>query len=306
MKNTFILTLIILLIILFILSLFSYFTKQTTKEGFDVGDINKVVDKIDNVVKVAGEIPSKINGLSSQITSGVTNATNQIQQNVIGKFTELETTIQNQASSATNQLQQSVVGKFTELENTLEKKVTSMTNKVENVIGEAKDSVNQVKNELNQLDNKITNLVTVKIGSFFKQLGDIFEDGFVKPFKTLFESLGDIFIQLFNILKKIGYKIRSLPNCTIMYAIQSCINTFNAIYSAIMPDFLEKPLHLLYKYTLGIIVNFIAYIIGYNEYYEKCYGFNVEDEIDKMNKEAGDVRRAFIKGWGLDFSKIKI
>ena len=306
MKNTFILTLIILLIILFILSLFSYFTKQTTKEGFDVGDINKVVGKIDNVVKVAGEIPSKITGLSSQITSGINNATNQIQKNVVGKFTELETTLQNQASSATDQIQKNVVGKFTELENTLEKKVSSMTDKVQDVIGEAKDSVNQVKNELNQLDNKITNLVTVKIGSFFKQLGDIFEDGFVKPFKTLFESLGVIFIQLFNILKKIGYKISSLPSCIIPFAIQSCINTFNAIYSAIMPNFLEKPLRLLYKYTLGIIVKFISYITGYDKYYNKCFGFNVEDEIDKMNKEAGDVRRAFIKSWGLNFSKIKI
>jgi hypothetical protein len=69
---------------------------------------------------------------------------------------------------------------------------------------------------------------------------------------------------------------------------------------------LEKPLHYLYKYTLGFIVDFISYITGYDEYYQKCYGFDVDDEVDKMNKEAGDVRKAFTKSWGLDFSKIKI
>jgi hypothetical protein len=62
----------------------------------------------------------------------------------------------------------------------------------------------------------------------------------------------------------------------------------------------------LYKYTIGVIFYYIGEFTGYNDAVKKCYGFNVNDELDKMNKNAGDIRKAFIKGWKLDFSKIKI
>ena len=73
-----------------------------------------------------------------------------------------------------------------------------------------------------------------------------------------------------------------------------------------MPSVLESFFYTLYKYTFGIIFYYIGEFTGYNDAVQKCYGFNVNDELDKMNKNAGEIRQAFIKGWKLDFSKIKI
>ena len=79
-----------------------------------------------------------------------------------------------------------------------------------------------------EVKKQTLDIVTVKLESVFIQIGDILNDGLVKPMLVLFKGIGEIFIQIFNILKMIAYKIISLPDCIMPYAINETGNVINA------------------------------------------------------------------------------
>ena len=138
-------------------------------------------------------------------------------------------------------------------------------------------------------------------------MGDIFNKGLIKPLLTLFVGISNIFIQIFNILKQIGNKIGSLPNCIITYAMKETIDTFNVIYKKIMPNFVKNIISFVYQYTLKYIFEFIGNISGYNNNVEKCYGFNVSENVDKIQSNLTDISSSFKSDFGrLNFSEIKI
>lgn len=158
-----------------------------------------------------------------------------------------------------------------------------------------------------EIEKKVVNILTEKLKSIFVQLGDIFNDGLIKPILNLFVGIGNIFIQIFNILKQIGYKIGSLPGCIMTYAIKETIDTFDFIYNKIMPNFLKNIISFVYKYTLRYIFEFIGYITGYNDSIERCYGFDISTNVDKINSNLTDIDTSFKKDFGqLNFSSIKI
>ncbi|MEI6499157.1 MAG: hypothetical protein WCO23_04285, partial [bacterium] len=74
-----------------------------------------------------------------------------------------------------------------------------------------------------------TNIVTNKLKSVFEQIGDIFNNGLIKPIMALFLGIGNIFIQLFNILTLIVGKLISLPSCLFTYI---AVEFFNIIYNS--------------------------------------------------------------------------
>lgn len=195
------------------------------------------------------------------------------------------------------------------------KTVKDIPNEINNIDKKFTQQVNNVSSQLEkkteemgkEIEKKIVNSITVKLKSIFTQLGDIFNKGLIKPLLDLFVGIGNIFIQIFGILKQIGNKIGSLPNCIITYAMKETIDTFNVIYKKIMPNFLKNIISFVYQYTLKYIFEFIGNITGYNDNVEKCYGFNVSENVDKIQSNLSDISSSFKKDFGrLNFSEIKI
>jgi len=206
--------------------------------------------------------------------------------------------------------------------------IDNMFNDVKNitkVVGDVPQQINNIDNKLveqvNNLEKKLEKkteemgkkiqentvvFFTKKIGSIFNQLGDIFNNGIVKPILAVFIGIGNIFTQVFNILQEITSKIVSLPNCIFTYAITSTINTLYLFYEKIIPKFLKNIFYSIYYYTFRYLFNFIGYITGYDDDYKKCYGFNVSSEVDKMKSNLNKIQSSFKNDFGrLDFSQIK-
>ena len=54
-------------------------------------------------------------------------------------------------------------------------------------------------------------------------------------------------------------------------------------------------------------MDFILRITGFSSTINKCYSFNVNGEIDKMQNQFSNIDNAFKNDFGkLDFSKIKV
>ena len=55
------------------------------------------------------------------------------------------------------------------------------------------------------------------------------------------------------------------------------------------------------------VFNFIGSITGYDKSYDKCYGFNISKEINKITDNVDNIGSSFKKSFGnIDFSKIKV
>jgi len=190
----------------------------------------------------------------------------------------------------------------------LPKKLDSIDNKLTGKVTELGD---QIKDKLEkmgqQIEKNTTDLVTNKLTSIFTQLGDMFNEALIQPILNLFTGIGNIFVQIFGILQEIGNKIVQLPNCILTYAIKSTIDTINYLYNKIVPKIIRDPLSFIYKYTLGIIFDFISRITGFDASVNKCYGFNINSEINKINSNLNDINDSFKNDFGnINFSQIKI
>jgi predicted PurR-regulated permease PerM len=198
-------------------------------------------------------------------------------------------------------------------------------NDIDNMFGNIKDItqvVGDIPKEINNIDNKLTskindmgkeiekktiNILTDKLKSIFTQIADMFNNAIIKPLLSLFKGIGNIFVQIFNILKEISNKIVSLPNCIFTYAIKETVDSLNYIYNKIMPTFIRNILSFIYRYTFRYLFEFIGYITGYDNSVKKCYGFNVSTEVDNIKSNLNDIETAFTRDFGkLDFSKIKV
>jgi hypothetical protein len=163
-------------------------------------------------------------------------------------------------------------------------------------------SLGSIGRKVSDASKKISN-----VPKAFKQMGDLLNKALVKPLLALFDGIGNIFTQTFKILAMIGDKIVSLPNCILTYAFKTSIDTAFAIYDRIIPSLIRTPISFLYKYTIGIIVNLISYYSGYDSIVQKCYGFNINDQVDSMKKTFTKIETSFKKDFGkIDFAKIKI
>lgn len=190
-------------------------------------------------------------------------------------------------------------------------KIIDQTEKIasvaEKIPKELKDVSNQIENVSTEITGEVENVVTIKIKSVLDQIGDVFNSALVKPIMTLFIGIQTIFIQIFNILKEIVNKIISLPACIFTYLFQTILDTIYGIYVFIMPNFIRSPLSVAYKYTLRYPIDFISEYSGYDASVKRCYGFNVDKEINTMNTKLQDINTSFTQNFGkLDFSKIKI
>lgn len=179
----------------------------------------------------------------------------------------------------------------------MEEKTTNAVNQIDDKLAKFKDTIVKETNDL----------VVNKIKGVFEGLGKVLYDGIIKPLRALFVGIGDTFVQLFDILKKIGYKITSLPTCIIYFLINSTIGSINGFFSSITPNFIEKPIVAIWNATFGKLINWFLDLVGYNAASNKCYGFNVNEQIDNINANFKQIGDSFSKDFGkLDFSKIAV
>lgn len=186
----------------------------------------------------------------------------------------------------------------------LPNQVTSVSREIQNA---PKQIINDVERVVTKKINEVENVFTKKIRSVLDQIVQIFMDAIVNPIISVFVGIKTIFVEIFNILKKITDKIITLPSCMTTYLTKTITDTIYAIYASIIPRIIRSPISTIYHYTLRFPVDFIAERSGYNSSVKKCYGFNVNNEINNMNKKLNDINKAFTNDFGrLNFNKIRI
>jgi hypothetical protein len=216
--------------------------------------------------------------------------------NMFGDIKDITKTVQDIPNGIKN-IDQKLTQQVTKVGSQLEKQTEEM----------GKQIVKKTEQMGKEIEEKTVNILTDKLKSIFTQLGEIFNKGLIKPILNLFVGIGNIFMQIFGILKQIGNKIGSLPNCIITYIIKGSIDSAESIYNKIIPNFLKNIISFVYKYTLRYIFYIIGDITGYNDSVDKCYSFNVSTNVDKINSSLSDINSSFKQDFGkLNFSEIKI
>ena len=221
----------------------------------------------------------------SKIGDSVKDATNTISR-LPSTVNDISNTLNNNINSATSGLDTKLTGQ-----------INSATSKLDQ----------QIKSGINDLRAEMQQYVVNKLISVFTQIGNMLKAGIIDPLTFMFVGLGNVFTQIFNIIKMIGDKIISLPSCIMTYIFQGILNSIYGIYMFILPELITTPLNALYRNSLGILVNWISDTTGYTASYDKCYKFNVNDEVDKMTQEFNQIGQKFNNDFGkIDFSKIKV
>ena len=188
--------------------------------------------------------------------------------------------------------------------------ITKISSVAETIPKKITDLEKKVASQTDALDQKITKIekaIPNTFKSVFAQLGDVFKNGIITPIMVLFKGIGNIFVQLFNIIELIISKIVSLPGCILVYIFVSIYNVFYNIYKSILPNKLTNLISTIYQYTFKIIIDFITNKTGIDASINRCYGFNVDKEMHSMNTGFQAINQAFTQDFGnLDFSQIKV
>jgi hypothetical protein len=155
--------------------------------------------------------------------------------------------------------------------------------------------------QINMIVRFITHLPD-KIEQFAQNLGNLITGAIVDPFTSLFGAFKNLFIQLYHILIKIGDKIISLPSCTALYMFQSVFGAIDAIYQYFVPAFLVSVISTIYAYTLQIPLSFISKMVGLDDWWAKCFNFNVNTQLKSINKKFKKAGGEFTSKFGhMDF-----
>jgi Skp family chaperone for outer membrane proteins len=219
---------------------------------------------INDVGKIVDDV-KKIGNVANNVTKEVQGIGKEINKGV-GQ-------IENTATNITKQIDT----KLDKFASTLERKI-----------------LGQVRALIKTLETKLLG----KIKDVFTQIGRVLNNAIVKPLLALFKGIGNIFIEIFNILKKIGFKIVSLPGCIIYYLINGIIDAIFGFLSWITPNFIEKPIVAIWNATIGALISWFLDWMGFIESSRKCYSFNINEEIGGMNKQLKNIETAFTKNFG--------
>jgi len=236
--------------------------KENIKEGFDIArGFSDMRDALNSVGEFAKKIPGEISNIGTKLEG---------------------------------------VGKI--VENGVVKTATEVKTGVESGVKEVKSTATRVTSEidtklkkfLNEVEDVTKNVVIAKILSFFDQLKNILDKAIVNPFKTLFIGIGNVFTEIFGILKMIGDKIVNLPGCMISYIIDSTINAISSVLRSFLPAFIIKILSFIYNYTIKLILN----LTGYTTSIEQCKSFNINEKVNKINDKFKNISNTFKSDFG--------
>jgi ABC-type multidrug transport system fused ATPase/permease subunit len=180
---------------------------------------------------------------------------------------------------------------------------TKAIKELENWIKDIDKGLKKTTKDIEKLPKQIDNQVLSKFTKFFTQLGDILNKGIINPLTALFIGIGNVFMQIFNILILIGNKIASLPGCILYFVFDGIFASIYGVLRLILPKFLMKWI----INPIASVFNWFLDLVGYNQASRRCYAFNVDDEVNKMNNQFNNIDKAFKKDFGkLDFSKINL
>ena len=188
-----------------------------------------------------------------------------------------------------------------EIANGVKSQIKNATNELQNTIG------SQIMSAIKKIETTFNDLIVKKFISVFSQIGDILKKGIIDPLMALFTGIGDIFLQIFNIIEMIGDKIISLPNCMPFYMVNGFFSFIIGMIKYVIPGFIFDFFNNIYQWTFGIIVNWFLDFFGWTEANNKCNAFNVDEEVSQMDENLKDISNTFISGFGnINFNTIMI
>ena len=165
--------------------------------------------------------------------------------------------------------------------------IGDITGGLEKIAGDAGGGITDIKNQ-------VRSIVNDQLKSFTGKLVNVI----VQPIKGLVYGIGGIFISILNILILIGNKIASLPNCIPFYFVDSIIATVLGFFKYFLPGFIYDFFTNVYNWTLGIFVNWFLNLIGWTDADKKCYAFNIDSQVKKMNDAVKNIGRSFTSSFG--------
>ncbi len=181
----------------------------------------------------------------------------------------------------------------------LKKDFANVGKAAEKIPGQLDDlskTMDKVGNQVENIEGQIETIVTKKLGKAITQFGDIINEGIVEPIGTLFEAIGNVFVQFAEIMVKIGNKIGSIQKCSFEYFVVS----FKSAMGQLLPDFITTPISEVYKAS-GMADSDWGGIWD-----ERCLKFDVKDEVKSVNDGFRDATKNFKRKFGkMDFNQIK-
>ena len=167
--------------------------------------------------------------------------------------------------------------------NKLVKEIEKNINVVDKVVDSLKDIVNVIEDEIKNAISKLEDIVKIAIDEIMK-----IKRGFLKFIK----GVGNIFVQLFEIILKILYFIGDLPNCLIWYV----LDAWDLFFRSMAPDWvLWFTDNAVFRFILEIF-KFILSIFGFNFNLnnKKCYTLDVSKQTKIMEKSFESVGDFFV------------
>jgi phage-related protein len=284
---------ICVLILFFILIICKNIT-NTIIEGFGAGDITKIADKVGNIAEDAGKIPGKITEIGSKISNATTGITNMISQKISGIEERVEQKVQNKIDVVKDTIKKDLI-------DPIKDEVRDAKNQIKDIFAQLKGIPQLI---IDKIEKKVEWLIK-KIKRFGENIGELIKGGIVTPFITLFEALGNMFVMIGDIALKVIDKIKSLPNCSILYMLQSVFAVIDKVYKGILPGFLRDIMSTIYKYTLKIPLETISDWLRLTEWWDKCLSFNVDEEVNSIRDKFKEVGPAFRNSFGkMDFKDL--
>ena len=255
-----------------------------------------------------------IAGLGGLIGTAITNALTQFKKDVIDPISGAIEVVKSKIQWLLDKvlgLPDLITGFF---ETMFSGFMTEVIDPIRAFIDEAKSKFQWVLDKLLGLPDLITGFFdTIKSGfmteviekflRFCDNLVFILTYTIVEPFLTLFDAIKNLFAQLKKIANKVIHKIVILPNCVILYMVQSIFLTINAIYMYFMPEFVVNLFSTIYEYTLQTPLEYLTWLIGFDDWWDQCYNFNVSGELDSITSEFKAVGAEFVDSFGhIDWS----
>jgi CII-binding regulator of phage lambda lysogenization HflD len=276
-------------------------TADKAIKGLTSLDPTKAIKELEKMIK---NIDKNVKQINTKFTSNFNNLSNNVKQ-INTKFTLNFNKLSNNVKQINT--------KFTSNINNSIKNIQKIDNNVKQIDNELTKSTNDIKNFGNEIEKigksieeipkQIDETVLGKFNKFFTQLGDILNNGIIKPLETLFIGLGNVFVQIFSILMLIGNKIITLPGCIFYYIFDGIFAAIYGIYKLILPTFLMKWV----INPIASVFNWFLDLFGYNKASRRCRAFNIKQEVRNMDDEFKQIDKSFKKDFGkLDFSKIKL
>lgn len=292
---------IIYFLILFFLLIMCKNITNTSIEGFNANDITSIAGKVTDIASKAGEIPGKITDIGNQITGAASGITGAIDTKISALEEKIMSEVQDKIDAVKDGVKTDLIDPITEQVDKAKDQITDIFGKIDDIFDKIAQIPGMIQDKIDWLIGKIKNMG--------KNIGIIVKKGIIRPLGTFFQALLNVFVQLFDILKKIVGKIKILPGCSILYIYKTIYSGTTAFIEWIIPSFILDFISTVYSYTLKIpleyILNKIISWLGWDVWWDDCFKLEADENIDSIKDGFQDSFKEFKTSFGnMDFSDI--